>query len=203
MHVRKLLMVAALAFFTMLPASAFAQSWYLVPYFGLNFGGNANFGDFPNSDDALEHQMTFGATLGWVPKVVGLEFDLGFSPNAFEDTAGDRNFEFGTNNLTTLMANVVVGSAPGAGFRPYASAGVGLIRTHIESAGGLFNRLETNDFGFNVGGGISGQFTDNVGLRGDIRYFRSLQETERSGPLDLGLADFSFWRGTVGVIFRF
>ena len=54
----------------------------------------------------------------------------------------------------------------------------------------------------NVGGGAHLFFGDNVGIRGDIRYFRGLQNDEDDG-LDLNLTDFDFWRGTVGVTFRF
>jgi hypothetical protein len=42
----------------------------------------------------------------------------------------------------------------------------------------------------------------NVGVRGDLRYFRSLNNSDANG-LDLTLNDFHFWRGTVGVTFKF
>jgi hypothetical protein len=43
-----------------------------------------------------------------------------------------------------------------------------------------------------------------VGLRGDLRYFRLLQDNQPAvNNLDLGLADFNFWRATIGVTFRF
>jgi len=59
-----------------------------------------------------------------------------------------------------------------------------------------------NDLGVNIGGGINGQFTDNVGIRGDLRYFRSLEDDSNDNEFDLGLSDFDFWRGSVGVTFR-
>ena len=202
MQVRKLLMISALSL-VLLPASAQAQSgWFFSPFIGGNFGGNADFGDFPEDDDAVERRMDFGATLGWNPSVVGFEIDLGYSPNFFEDTAGDLNFEFGDNNVTTLMGNVLLSAPPGTGIRPYASAGLGLIRASVQSGTGLFNDLSTNDLGVNFGGGINAQFNDNVGLRGDLRYFRSLQDNEADNDLDLSLGSFDFWRGSVGLTFR-
>ena len=101
MQVRKLLMISALSLM-LLPASAQAQSWFFSPFIGGNFGGSADFGDFPDADDEVERRIDFGATLGWNPSVVGFEIDLGYSPNFFADTAGDRNFEFGDSNVTTL-----------------------------------------------------------------------------------------------------
>ena len=69
-----------------------------------------------------------------------------------------------------------------------------MIRSQITGTT-LFNDLDSNDLGVNIGGGVHGFFSDNVGLRGDLRYFRSLQDTEPDGEFDLGLSDFDFWRG--------
>src|ERR1700752_2431667 len=90
------------------PAPA-AADWLLTPFVGANFGGNANFGDFATFDDEVERRVDFGASLGWMGKgIVGFEVDFGYSPNFFQDTIGDANFEFGDSNVTTLMANVLV-----------------------------------------------------------------------------------------------
>jgi len=200
MQVRKLFMIGALAL--LLPVSASAQSWFVSPFVGANFGGSADFGDFPEADDEVERRLDFGATVGWNPNVVGFEVDFGWSPNFFEDTAGDANFEFGDSNVTTLMTNLLISAPPGTGLRPYVSSGLGLIRANITSGTNLFNDLATNDLGVNIGAGINGQFTDNVGIRGDLRYFRSLQDAEADNDLDLSLGSFDFWRGTVGMTFR-
>ena len=199
MQVRKLFMISALAL--VLPVSASAQSWFVSPFIGANFGGSADFGDFPDADDEVERRLDFGATVGWNPNVVGFEVDFGWSPNFFQDTSGDANFEFGDSNVTTFMTNLLISAPPGSGLRPYLSSGLGLIRAQIESDG-LFNDLSTNDLGVNVGAGINGQFNDNVGIRGDVRYFRSLQDNEPDNDLDLSLGSFDFWRGTVGLTFR-
>ena len=89
----------------------------------------------------VERRLDFGATVGWNPNVVGFEVDFGWSPNFFEDTAGDRNFEFGDSNVTTLMTNLLISAPPGTGLRPYLSSGLGLIRANISSGTNLFNCL--------------------------------------------------------------
>ena len=78
----------------------------------------------------------------------------------------------------------------------------GIIKTRIDDADDLF-KVNSTDWGFNVGGGVAGFFTDNFGLRGDVRYFRSLQDNEPDDEFDVALGSFSFWRGTVGLVFRF
>ena len=191
------------------PASA---DWLLVPFVGSTFGGAANFGDLGDFEDNFEKKVTFGGTATWMGAgVIGLEVDFGVTPNFFEVTTGLGDFEFGDTNVTTLMGNLVVGvpigGTRGPGVRPYGTGGIGLFRSRI-SAGGLFDDLSTNELGVNVGGGVHVFFTDNVGVRGDVRYFRALDQGD-AGILDLinldvlDAVDFDFWRATVGVAFRF
>jgi opacity protein-like surface antigen len=201
MQVRKFIISSALAL-ALVPATANAQSWFFTPFVGGNFGGNASFngaaGDF---EDDVEKRVDFGATIGWNPSVVGFEFDFGWSPNFFENTIGPANFEFGDSNVTTFMGNLLISAPPGRGVRPYGSAGLGLIRSRVSGVTDFFDDVTRNDLGINIGGGVNGQFTDNVGIRGDLRYFRSFENNEDE-TLDIGLSDFDFWRGSVGVSFR-
>lgn len=189
------------------PASA---DWLLTPYAGVTFGGTADFGDVGDFSDNLEKRFTFGASATWMGAgIVGFEVDVSSTPNFFELTTGDDDFDFGDSNVTTLMGNLVlgapIGGTSGPGVRPYASGGIGLLRTNI-SAGDFFDDLSTNELGVNVGGGAHIFFTDTVGLRGDIRYFRALQQDDEDDDEffdDLAFEDFDFWRATVGVTFRF
>ena len=75
-----------------------------------------------------------------------------------------------------------------------------MLRTHVEGAGLFFEELDSNDFGFNVGGGVNIFFVDNIGIRGDVRYFRAFAGDD--DELDFDLSDFDFWRATAGVTFR-
>lgn len=197
------LTLAGILFVGATPASA---DWLFTPYLGMNFGGSANFGDQGDFEDNFEKKAVFGGSLAWMGGgIVGVEFDFGWSPNFFAITTGEEDFEFGDSNLTTLMVNAIIGAPIGGqsgGIRPYVAGGAGLMRSHI-APNFFFDDLTSSDLGVNVGGGIAGFFSDNVGLRGDIRYFRSLQDNEPDGDFDLGLSEFHFWRGTVGVTFRF
>ncbi len=200
--VRATALCLALAAFAT-PASA---DWLLTPYAGLTFGKNADFGDVGDFEDNFEKRITFGLNAAWMGAgIIGFEADFGSTPNFFETTTGNRNFNFGDSNVTTLMGNVVlaapIGGTTGKGFRPYGSAGVGLLRSNVDG-GSLFDDLSQNELGFNIGGGAHAFFSDNIGLRGDVRYFRGLQKGDDNGR-DLDLKDFSFWRGTLGVTFRF
>jgi hypothetical protein len=205
---RKFVISAALVLigFAGTPSRADAD-WLFTPFVGWNWGGSADFGDFDDFDDEFERRVDFGGSLGWMGAgIVGFDIDFGYSPNFFESTVGEGDFEFGDNNVTTLMANLKlgapIGGQSGPGIRPYASGGVGIIKSRIADAEDLID-VSSTDWGFNVGAGLTGFFNDSIGITGDVRYFRSLQDNEPDDELDIALSDFRFWRGTVGLTFRF
>ena len=188
------------------PASA---DWLLTPYVGVVFGGSANDFDINDLSDEFEQRVSFGGSLAWMGAgVFGLEFDYHLAPNFYQITGGDEDIEILDldSSVQTMMANVIlgapIGGTSGPGIRPYAAGGIGLMRASLSGADDLFDNLSSNELGINVGGGIIAFFGDNVGIRGDLRYFRGLQQGDDDGE-DLDLEDFDFWRGTVGVTFRF
>jgi opacity protein-like surface antigen len=191
------------------PAKASAD-WLFTPFIGMNWGSAVTFNDaLGDFDDEFEKRATYGASLAWMGAgIAGFELDFGYTPNFFETTEGDFDFDYGDNNLTTVMANLVlaapIGGQSGIGLRPYASGGVGIVRSRIDNPEQFFD-VSSNDWAFNVGAGLTGFFTDNVGIRGDIRYFRALQQDDDDDDFfdDLAFEDFDFWRATVGVTFRF
>jgi opacity protein-like surface antigen len=191
------------------PAPA-AADWLFTPFIGTTFAGSADFDTgLPGGDD-FERQLTYGASLAWMGAgVFGFEFDFGYSPNYFEHLADtDDDFTFADDsNVTTLMGNLKlgapIGGQSGAGIRPYAVAGIGLIRTQAESVANFFE-IDSNDWGMNAGAGVICFFSDGIGIRGDIRYFRVFAGgAEEDEFPDFELAEFDFWRAGFGMTFRF
>jgi hypothetical protein len=188
---RRSLRVAALlasaAAFTPTPASAEAL---IGAFLGTTFGGQADV-----------KRPIYGGWLGAVGRSgVGFEIDFGYSPDFF-DTEELTGFK---TNVTTLMGNLVVGAPAGGstGLRPFASGGLGLMRANVSGPTDLVRDLSANDFGINVGGGLDIRLGPAFGVRGDLRYFRSLQGDEEGGFPGVDLADFSFWRASVGAVLR-
>jgi len=205
MSLRKFVITASLVLIASAAAPTKASAdWLFTPFIGSTFGGNANLPDNGLSvENEFERRLNYGASLAWMGGgVFGFEADFGYSPNFFESNTDDSNVNFiGGGNETTLMANIVVG-APLGGVRPYVSGGAGLMKSKADHADEFITNTTSNDWGYDVGAGVMGFFSHNVGLRGDIRYFRSLQKDE-TNTLDLSLGSFKFWRGTVGVTFKF
>lgn len=190
---KKCAMLAAMAL-VLAPASARAD-WLFTPNIGAGFGGDAN---------GREH-LSWGASIGWMGAgIFGWEADFAFTPEFFEGDDGDVDF-FDSSNVTTFMVNalvgVPVGGTTGGGFRPYFSGGLGLLQSNITAADELFE-VDNNDFGFNLGGGAMGFVNDNIGFRGDVRYYRALSDPEEDNEFDIDFGDFDFWRATGGITFR-
>jgi opacity protein-like surface antigen len=131
--------------------------------------------------------------------VAGFEIDFGYTPDFFNQESAFAIIA--DSNVTTLMGNLVVGVGAGP-VRPYGVIGMGLIRSRVDG-GDLFDDISTNDTGFDAGFGVIGMLSDRVGLRGDLRYFRSLQDPTDDDDFDVSLGNFDFWRATGGISFRF
>jgi len=84
--------------------------------------------------------------------------------------------------------------------RLYGSGGLSLLRPALTSRTG-FVVVDEDKIGFNVGGGLFIFFSDHVGLRGDIRYFRTFGDVQSGEVVTLGTLD--YWRGTAGLTFKF
>jgi opacity protein-like surface antigen len=177
----------------LLAAAPARADWFVSPLVGGNFGGDTN-------DDS--RKAPFGVSFGYMGAgIIGAEAQLMYTPSFF----GDRDL-IGTNNVFSLMGNVIVGAPLGGErqVRPYVSGGLGLLRSRIGGdATDLFDVTE-NDFGMNVGAGVMGFFSQHVGLRGDIRYFRSLNgDNLLLDGIPLSGDRFDYWQATGGVAFRF
>jgi hypothetical protein len=161
---------------------------FLVPWAGVHFG-----------DGEIEGRPSFGASAGYMGAgIIGGEFDFGYSPNFFDLDDVD-------NYAMTVMGNLIVGipigGTSGAGIRPYVTGGLGLIRTKIDT---LLENDASSEFGFNVGAGVMGYFSDHFGVRGDVRYFRNITGGDADDLLDsdFDIGEFDFWRASIGLVIR-
>jgi hypothetical protein len=209
MSVRKCLLSAAVvtAACVAIPRTASAD-WTITPFVGWNAGGSADVSgaNGTTTTSKFDHKVDYGVSVaGMGSGIVGGEIDFGYSPNFFANTSGSNSVQFSSSsNVTTLTGNLIVGvpvGGHGAQIRPYAVGGVGLVRSNVQDAAGLFTVNTKNDFGFDVGGGVMGFFSQNVGLRGDVRYFRGFNGS--NNVTTLGLSNFNFWRTSFGVTFKF
>jgi opacity protein-like surface antigen len=170
-----------------MPADARAQV-SITPYAGFAGGG-----DTPSST------LTSGAALTFMGDVAGFELDLGYTPDFFNEES--EVALIADSNVTTFMGSLLIGIGRGP-VQPYVQGGLGLVRSRID-LGDLFDAVSVNEFGVTVGGGVTGYLSEHVGLRGDVRYIRSLEDPEVDDDRDVVLGKFDLWRFTGGVVLKF
>jgi hypothetical protein len=81
------------------------------------------------------------------------------------------------------------------------TGGLGAINTKIVG-GTAASSLDNTDFGFDLGVGANGYFSDHFGIRGDLRFFRTFNADFNTTNAAVGLGQFRFWRFGVGLIIR-
>lgn len=172
-------------------APAHAET-FISPFMGYNFGGDSGCPKITNCNDK---KLNLGVGFGVMGSVIGFEEEFGYAKDFFGSTPGLES------SLLTLMSNLMVAPRLGA-FRPYALAGIGLVKTHVSLAPANVFTTDDNSIGWDVGGGLMVFFGSHFGLRGDIRYLHSFQRLSLVG-LTLSDSKLDFGRASGAVVFAF
>jgi outer membrane protein with beta-barrel domain len=173
----------------------------LSPFLGIKFAGKATPAFADLEQGATNTKMTLGVSVAILTdNIFGIEGELGHTPRFFEQSGASDLIAH--SNVTTLMGNVIL-AVPRRitkdSLRPYAVAGVGLIRTSIKDLSDLLPVRE-NLVGLSLGGGAIGRLTNRTSIRIDVRHIRNIKEhNPETGPGLAPLTGLSFWRATVGV----
>jgi len=152
--------------------------------------------------DHLEtSRQGWGVTFGATGAFVGFELDWSRTNEFFTSEAQPTATSAEDNRVQTLMFNLLL-TAPTGRAKPYLAAGAGVIQSRLTSDLGLLG-FDDNGIGFNFGGGILGYFGSHVGVRADLRYFRTVTDLFKDNPLDINFGALNFWRTSVGVALKF
>jgi opacity protein-like surface antigen len=166
---------------------------FLSPAFGYNFGGDSG---CPTATDCENKNWNLGVALGALGPILGFEAELTYE----NDFLGEQVAE--TSKVTTMMGSVMVAPRIGA-VQPYGLLGMGIIRTSAEDTT-LDQSVSDNQLGWNIGGGLILFLNDNVGLRGDLRHYRSFQTLDLFGiQLAADENKLDFGRAAFGLILSF
>jgi hypothetical protein len=185
--------IAALSALVLLTSPAPAKAdVVLTPFVGSLFGG-----DLPNA------KATYGGTAAFMGGgIFGVEVGFNYTPTFVPETLIAPQV-----SQASLMGNVIVGIPIGGSdqpghIRPYVTGGMGLFRATAKESD-FFDRITSNDFALNFGGGVMTFFNEHVGVRADVRYFRTLTDDDAGEGLDFDLGDLNFWKWDVGAAFKF
>jgi len=163
----------------------------LSPFVGSLFGG-----DVPSSKFAYGAGLTFTAG-----GIFGGEVEGTFAQKFIDQTVATPEVHH-ANVMGNLIVAVPIGGTQGKSIRPYIVGGIGLFRTTAKEDD-FFDRITSNDFAYDIGGGVMGFFTDTIGVRADFRYYQALRDTNATAGLDFQKGDLNFWRWTIGPAFKF
>jgi opacity protein-like surface antigen len=194
MNVR-FIVAAVLGLFLLVPAAPARADVVLTPYIGSLFGG-----------DVSGNRTAYGATASFMGGgIFGGEFGFNYAPRFVP--AGVANEDIAQMSLMgNLIVGIPVGSSDQPGHvRPYITGGAGLFRTTPRESQ-FFDHVSSNDFAVNFGGGVMAFFTEHVGVRGDVRYFRTLTDSDPGtgvDDLDFMLGNLNFWKWDIGAAFKF
>jgi hypothetical protein len=118
----------------------------------------------------------------------------------FEGSDDDFDFDGGSNVVTAMaIIGVPIGGQQDVGFRPYLTAGLGMLQTEGRTDDDL---LRVDKARSASTWALARFFSDHIGLRGDIRYLRAFEDLEEDNEFGLGVGTFDYWRAVAGLTFR-
>lgn len=197
----RLLTAALVGWALLAPTTSASADIFVSPFLGLKFKGDSNQLDLDQNDGASEAKMAVGISgVIVMDKGLGLELELAHQPRFFE---GTRDSLVTSSGVTTIGGNVVLAapiSITRESLRPYVVGGLGWMHASANDQIG-FGTVSNDFLGLTMGVGAVGFIGDVTGLRFDVRYLKSISSSDTS-DLSGDIARISFWRATIGVVFR-
>lgn len=183
------------------PATAYAD-FFVVPFAGMKFGGSTSIVDLELA--AGKKKFVLGAAAMKISdRIINFEAEFGNMAGYFsnEGEARDRPLVKAGSYVNDLTGSIVLALPPrftGGGLRPYGVIGGGLIHARSEDYFEVILVRRTVP-AINLGVGAIGMFTNNVGVRLDLRHLRSLSQDAPTGGVGHHIA---YSRFTVGLLLR-
>jgi hypothetical protein len=200
MRSARVLFIASVLLAAMPPAAR--AEFFLVPFAGMKFGGSTSIADFELA--AGKKKFVLGAAARWTTNgILGYEAEFGNIAGFFgnEEVAAITPLVKPGSYVNDFTGSVVLSLPPGftgGGLRPYAVIGGGLIHASTEDIFEVILVRRTVP-AITFGVGAVGMFTNNVGVRFDVRHLRSLSSDPPTGSVGHQIA---YSRFTIGLMLR-
>lgn len=189
------------ALLTLVLVAPARAEFFVIPFAGIKFGGSTSIVDLELAAGTKKFVLG-AAALKLGSGFLGFEAEFGNIAGFFENDSAPLPLVKSGSYVIDLTGSLVFTLPPGAtnfGLRPYAVVGGGLIHAGAED---YFETLKVRRTVpvINFGGGALGMFTNNVGVRFDIRHLRSLTQDAATGGVGRRI---SYSRFTTGLLLRF
>jgi hypothetical protein len=199
--------VACAVFVVGAPRIAGAE-WHITPFIGFTLAGKTTIVDPQFATD--KRHVDFGGVVTLLgPGILGAEALVVFTPRFFQAERTSLDTDVGpvgitSSRSTAVMANAVL-TTPRRwteySLRPFVSGGFGLLRASKTEEKDVLG-VHLNLAGFNIGGGAVGFLSQRTGVRFDVRYFRTVHDTDHGSGVSFGDVRLSYITATVGVVIR-
>lgn len=183
--------IAIAAAIVLVAGDARAQG-FISPFIGFDYGGDSGCADRSNCEDKTSNIGVAFGRLG----TVGVEAELGYARNFFGETPDS------SSNVLTFMSNLLIAPKIGPA-RPYVAFGVGIIKSKVEFTTGSLLDVSNTNFGWDFGGGLMIFFGDHIGIRGELRRFRTFGDDGVLAVLPGGGEKLQFSRAAAGLVLAF
>ena len=155
------------------------------------------------SDRGSSTKPGFGVAFGALGGFAGFETEIAFYPEVVDNTANG----IAKSRVISISGGTLLGPNLGRA-KPYVAFGAGNLNLNVTGLASVVvpspESISNNYFTFNAGGGVMGFFTEHVGVRGDLRYFKAfgikLEDLQNAG---IQLDKFNFWRASFGLAVKF
>ena len=155
------------------------------------------------SDTGSRTKPGYGVAFGGLGKVAGFETEFAFYPEVIDNTANGLS----KSRVISISAGTLLGPTLGR-VKPYFAFGAGNLHLNVTGLSSVVipnpESISNNYFTFNAGGGVMGFFTEHLGVRGDLRYYKAfgikLEDLQNAG---IQLDKFNFWRASFGLAVKF
>ena len=127
---------------------------------------------------------------------LGFEQEFVYSPDFFGTSVASSG-----NSATSIMSNLLV-AFPAGPVRPYATVGLGALRTSVDFNLGDTLRFRDSKLGWDFGAGLFILPWRHFGIRADVRQYRGTGDLEIAG-LNLEGSPLNYTRISAGALFRF
>ena len=193
-----------------LPAQAAAE-WHFVPMTGITFGGRTTLLD-PQQGVEKKHVQIGGAAALVGDGFFGVEAIAVFTPSLFLgkgsfseiSSPSIAEIELSHGRSFAVMGNVVLTTPKKLteySLRPFVSGGFGVMSSSVEDPNGVIS-VKSDLAGFNIGVGAVGFLSERVGVRFDLRTYRTFHRPFEGRPISFGPPGLTYYTASVGIVFR-
>ncbi len=181
--------------FVLLAAHDAAAQAFVVPFIGTTLTSPSKNGD--------STKPGYGVAFGGMGKIIGAETEIAYYPEVI-DTAPNA---IAKSRVISFSGGMLIGPRLGP-VTPYFAIGAGNLNLNVTGVSSVIvpnpESISNNYFTFNTGGGVMGFFSDHIGVRGDLRYFRAFGlKFDELANTGIGFDKFNFWRASIGLAVKF